>query len=53
MYVNCVECLAHVLLKPCCVEMCFSECYVDCLQFECVPIYVSVCFVCFMFDCVW
>ena len=22
------------------------------LQFECVAIYVSVCFVCFMFDCV-
>ena len=25
---------------------------VGCLQFECVPIYVSVCFVCVMFDCV-
>ena len=26
-----------------------GECYVGCLQFECVPIYVSVCF---MIDCV-
>ena len=32
--------------RPC------GECYVGCLQFECVPVYVSVCFVCFMFDCV-
>ena len=32
--------------------MCCGECYVGCLQFECFPIYVYVCFVCFKFDCV-
>ena len=31
---------------------CCGECYVGCLQFVCFPIYVSVCFVYFMFDCV-
>ena len=36
----------------CRLELCCGECYVGCLQFECVPIYVSVRFVCFMFDCV-
>ena len=33
----------------CYLDLCCGECYVGCLQFECVPIYVSVCF---MFDCV-
>ena len=33
------------------LDLCCGECYVGCLQFECVPIYASVCFVCFMFDC--
>ena len=36
----------------CRLDLCCGECYVGCLQFECFPIYVSVCFVCFMFDCV-
>ena len=36
----------------CHLDLCCGECYVGCLQFECVPVYVSVCFVCFMFDCV-
>ena len=33
----------------CHLDLCCGECYVGCLQFECVPVYVSVCFVCFMF----
>ena len=36
----------------CHLELCCGECYVGCLQFEWVQIYVSVCLVCFMFDCV-
>ena len=36
----------------CHLDLCCGECYVGCVQFECVPVYVSVCFVCFMFDCV-
>ena len=30
----------------CHLDLCCGQCYVGCLQFECVPIYVSVCFVC-------
>ena len=33
----------------CHLDLCCGECYVGCLQFQCVPVYVSVCFVCFMF----
>ena len=29
----------------CHFDLCCGECYVGCLQFDCVPIYVSVCFV--------
>ena len=36
----------------CHLDLCCGECYVGCLQFECVPILMYVCFVCFMFDCV-
>ena len=36
----------------CRLDLRCGECYAGCLQFECVPIYVSACFVCFMFDCV-
>ena len=36
-------------LFDCHLDLCCGECYVGCLQFECVPIYV---FACFMFDCV-
>ena len=36
----------------CHLDLCCGECFVGCLQFECFPIYVIVCFVCFMFDCV-
>ena len=36
----------------CRFDLCCGECYVGCKRFECFPIYVSVCFVCFMFDCV-
>ena len=36
----------------CHLELCCGECNVGCLQFECIPIDMSVCFVCFMFDCV-
>ena len=49
-------------IRPCgVVAFCFDlfplglvcgECYFGCLQFVCFPIYVSVCFVCFMFGCV-
>ena len=39
-------------LFSCHLDLCCGECYVGCLQFECVSIYVSVCFVCFMIDCV-
>ena len=45
-------------IRPCGVVVfalfyCHLDLYcVSCLQLECVPIYVSVCFVCFMFDCV-
>ena len=28
----------------CYLDLCCGEYYVGCLQFECVPIYVSVCF---------
>ena len=54
----CLRCLMLTLsvvvfaLFYCHLDLCSGECYVGCLQFECVPIYVSVCFVCFMFDCV-
>ena len=56
----CLRCLMLTLSGP--VELFFFLCfiaawtcvvfYVDCLPFEYFPIYVSVCFVCFMFDCV-
>ena len=36
----------------CRLDLYCGECYVGCLQFESFPIYVSVYFVCFMFDCV-
>ena len=36
----------------CRLDLCCCECYVGCLLFEYFPIYVSVCFVCLMFDCV-
>ena len=36
----------------CHLDLCCGECYVGYLQFGCVPVYVTVCFVCFMFDCV-
>ena len=36
----------------CHLNLCCGECYAGCLKFECVPVCVSVCFVCFMFDCV-
>ena len=49
-------------IRPCGVDvfaLCYwrldlscSECYVGCLQFECISIYVSFCLVCFMLDCV-
>ena len=32
----------------CRLDLCCGERYVGCLQFECVPIYVSVCFVRFI-----
>ena len=53
----CLRCLMLTLSGPvelfyCRLDLCCGECYVGCLQFECFPIYVSVCFVCFMFDCV-
>ena len=54
----CLRCLMLTLSDPvefflnCRSDLCYGECYVGCLQFECFPIYVSVCFVCFMFDCV-
>ena len=28
------------------LDLCCGECYVGCLQFECFPIYVSVCVLC-------
>ena len=40
------------LLFYCHLDLWCCDCYVGCLQVECVPIYVSVCFVCFMFACV-
>ena len=46
----CLRCLVLNLSGP--VELCCGECYVGCLLFECFPIYVSVSFVCFVFDCV-
>ena len=33
------------LLFYCRMDLCCGECLVGCLQFECFPIYVSVCFV--------
>ena len=54
----CLRCLMLTLSGPvellfyCHLNLCCGECYVGCLQLTCVPIYVSVCFVCFMFDCV-
>ena len=39
-------------LFDCHLDLCRGECYFGCLQFVCFPIYVSVCFVCFMFECV-
>ena len=39
-------------LFDCRLDLCSGECYFGCLQFVCFPIYGSVCFVCFMFDCV-
>ena len=36
----------------CHLDLCCGECYVGFLQFECVPVHVSVCFVCLIFDCV-
>ena len=34
------------------LDLCCGECYFGCLQFVCFPINVSVCVVCFVFDCV-
>ena len=55
----CLRCLMLTLSGP--VELLFLLCFiatwtcvvvsVGCLQFECVPIYVSI-FMCFIFDCV-
>ena len=51
-----MRCLMLTLSCPvefvfyCRLDLC--QCYFGCLQFECFLIYVSVCFVCFMFDCV-
>ena len=36
----------------CLVNLCCGGCYFCCLQTVCFPIYVSVCIVCFMFNCV-
>ena len=30
----------------CCLDLCYIQCYVGCLQFECFPIYVSVLYIC-------
>ena len=54
----CLRCL--MLIRPCgvfavfycCLDLCCGECYVGCLQFECFPICVPVCLVCFIFDCI-
>ena len=50
----CLRCLMSCgvvvfALFYCRLDLCCGECYVGCLQFECFPIYVSVCFVCFKF----
>ena len=54
----CLRCLMLTLSGPvellfllCLITTC-GECYFGCLQLVCFPIYVSACFVCFMFDCV-
>ena len=57
----CLRCLMLTLSGP--VELLFLICFIatwTCVVvsvmlvvcIECVPVYVSVCFVCFMFDCV-
>ena len=38
-------------LFHCHLDLCCGECYVGCPQSECVPVYVSVCFVCFIAFC--
>ena len=50
----CLRCPVELLFLLCFIATltCCGECFVGCLQFECVLSYVSVCFVCFMFDCV-
>ena len=48
----CLRCLILTLSCPvellvlfyCRLNLCCGECYVGCLQFECFPVYVSVCF---------
>ena len=46
------SCGAVFALFYCRLHLSCGECYIGCLQFQCFPIYVSVSFVCFMFDCV-
>ena len=36
----------------CRLDLCCGECHVGCPQLECLPINVSVCFVCTVSDCV-
>ena len=49
----CMRCMMLILSGP--VELFLLLCFIalgHCLQCVCFPIYVSVCVVCFMFDCV-
>ena len=44
----CLRCLILTLSGPvelffCHLDLCCGECYVGCVQYKCVPIYVSVC----------
>ena len=51
----CLRCLMLTLSGPVVFALFYCHlhlCCVGCLQFECVPVYVSVCFVCFIFYCV-
>ena len=57
----CLRCMMRTFIRPCLVVfalfycrlvLCCGECYFGCLQFVGFPIYVSVCVVWFMFDCV-
>ena len=56
--IMCLGCLMLTLSGPvkllfyCRLELCRDGCYVGCLLFEYFSIYVSVCFVYFMLDCV-